>query len=109
MEELKLLVQMVADLPQMVLWVIAAYFFYKITVVGSIYGVIRFVAQKIHDVLVHRKTLIEEGKVINPKALACINEDVEHELMKQLRRVQSTGYMHMSDVQKLAKLIDSMK
>ena len=52
MEELKMLVQMVADLPNAALWVIAALFAYKVCIVGSIYGVIRLAIVKTHDWLI---------------------------------------------------------
>ena len=41
MEEMKVLIGMVKDLPNAALWVIAALFAYKVCVVGSIYGVLR--------------------------------------------------------------------
>lgn len=52
MDALKLLVEMVKDLPDMAIWVIIAFFVYKTIIVGSIYGVIRHVATKIHDAVV---------------------------------------------------------
>jgi thiamine transporter ThiT len=52
MEELKLLVEMVSNLPAMALWVIAFFFGYKVLIVGSIYGVIRFCVQKGYDSIV---------------------------------------------------------
>lgn len=67
MEELKMLVQMVADLPNAALWVIAALFAYKVCVVGSIYGVIRLGIIKLHDWLVTPKqklvTVEMEGQI----------------------------------------------
>ena len=49
MEELKLLVSMVANLPSMALWVIAFFFIYKVSIIGSIYGVIRLAIQRFYD------------------------------------------------------------
>ena len=54
MEELKILVGMVADLPHMALWVIAAFFAYKVIIVGSVFGVIKLGINKAHDALVIR-------------------------------------------------------
>ena len=51
MEELKLLISMVNDLPALATWVLVGYLIYKITVIGSIYGVIRLLIVKMHDVL----------------------------------------------------------
>jgi len=55
MEELKVLVGMVAELPSMALWVIGGYFLYKIIIIGSIYGVIKLGMRKLHDVLITKK------------------------------------------------------
>lgn len=51
---------MVADLPQMALWVLIGFFIYKVIIIGSIYGVIRFVTTKLHDYLVTRKNKVKE-------------------------------------------------
>ena len=49
MEELKLLVESIAGLPDLAIWVVAMYFVFKLVIVGSIYGVIRFVTFKVWD------------------------------------------------------------
>ena len=49
MDELKLLIEMVANLPQMAIWVLVAFWAYKVVVIGSIYGVIRLAIVKLHD------------------------------------------------------------
>ena len=55
MEELKILVGMVAELPTMAIWVIIFYFVYKVIIVGSIYGVIKLGIRKMHEVLIKEK------------------------------------------------------
>lgn len=57
MEELRILVEMVTSLPSMALWVLTGFFVYKIVVVGSIYGVIRFCVGKLHDMVVNWKSV----------------------------------------------------
>lgn len=54
-EELKVIVEMIADLPSFALWVIAAFWAYKVIVIGSVYGVIRLAINKFHDFLVKPK------------------------------------------------------
>jgi hypothetical protein len=49
MEELKLLIGMVADLPSMALWVVAFFFVYKVSIIGSIYGVFRLSIQRLYE------------------------------------------------------------
>ena len=55
MEELKLLIEMVANLPALAVWVLVGYLLYKVAIVGSIYGVIRLAIAKLHDWAVQRQ------------------------------------------------------
>lgn len=113
MEELKLLVEMVANLPSMALWVIAFFFIYKVAVVGSIYGVIRFVAGKVHDVIVARKAREVEYKEIRPMLDGmCILGITRDELVAQIHRLTGRGltskseYIHRQSVAWLREAID---
>lgn len=102
MEELKLLVEMVADLPQMALWVLAGFWAYKVIVIGSIYGLIRFIVEKAHSWLTSPKDknvrLMLDGECISGSA---------SDLVTQLHRIKrATGvYIHGSDVRWLADAI----
>lgn len=109
MEELKLLVGMVASLPAMALWVIAFFFIYKVVVVGSIYGVIRFVADKLFEWLRQRKV---EYKEIRPMLDGmCIIGETER-LIGQLHRIRGKGvkihteYIHSQSIDWLREAID---
>ena len=103
MEELKLLISMVNDLPALAIWVLIGYLIYKITVIGSIYGVIRLIIVKMHDVLMDRKSVVKPGEI------PCIDDTVHAALIMQLRRLKTTVYIHNSDVQNLANAIDKMQ
>ena len=115
MEELKLLVEMVANLPSMALWVIAFFFAYKVMIVGSIYGVIKFVVQKVHDVFIAKKTMPTITQEINLKdkyAGICIGgDDVLNLLLLQLQRVKgkrvgiNSSYIHECSVDWLREAI----
>lgn len=98
MEELKILLEMVASLPEMALWVVIALFAYKVVVIGSIYGIIRLAILKIHDWLTKPRLF-----KIGSKA---INEETAEALQVQIQRICSTGYYHMSDVHKLRDALD---
>lgn len=112
MEELKLLVTMVADLPSMALWVIAFFFGYKTIIIGSIYGVIRLGIVKLHDVLIQQRT-----KTINLKDdvhKIIIHDDiVRSNLIIQISRLigKNTGinsnYIHQCSVDWLREAIDA--
>jgi hypothetical protein len=87
MEELKMLVEMVASLPQMALWVLIGFWAYKVVVVGSIYGVIRFGIDRLHswltkpkhELVTHDVRLMLDGEVITGAREA---------LLAQIRRVR---------------------
>ena len=103
MEELKLLISMVNDLPTLATWVLVGYLIYKITIIGSIYGVIRLLIVKLHDVLITRKAVVKPGEI------PCIDDTVHAALIAQINRLKTTRYTHRGDVQKLAAAIDKMQ
>lgn len=111
MEELRLLVDMVAHLPQMALWVIALFFAYKVCIIGSIYGVIRFCVEKLHLWAMKPK---HELKEIRPMLDGvCISRDgTVDALIAQLYRLRGKGlgieseYIHTRSVDWLREAID---
>jgi hypothetical protein len=114
MEEIKSLIELVAKLPTMAIWVIALFWAYKVVVVGSIFGVIRFGIAKLHDYLVQRKTIPPEIKRVEVQALIggiCIGSEVEP-LMAQIHRVVGKGigiqtqFVHRQSVSWLREAID---
>jgi hypothetical protein len=112
MDELKLLIEMVAHLPSMALWVLVGFFAYKVVVVGSIYGVIRFVAGRLFDWLQQEKAREVEYKEIRPMLDGmCIRAETER-LIAQLNRIRGRGvgvksdYIHAQSVEWLRDAID---
>lgn len=112
MDELKLLVEMVANLPSMALWVIAFFFAYKVICIGSIYGVIRFVAGRLFEWLQARKSREVEYKEIRPMLDGiCIKASTDM-LVAQLHRLRGRGisiaseYIHERSVDWLREAID---
>jgi len=99
MDELKILLEMVANLPQMAIWVIVALFAYKVVVIGSVYGVIRLAIVKAHDWLVKPREMRIGSKAIS--------QDVAEALQVQIQRICTTTYYHMSDVEKLRRALDA--
>jgi hypothetical protein len=100
MEELKLLIDMVADLPAMAVWVLVGFLAYKLVVVGSIYGVIRLCIVKFHD-------WATKPRVVSFKVGAkAIDEATAEALNAQIARLNGGHYLHMTDVQKLREALD---
>lgn len=106
MEEIKVLVDMMKELPALALWVIAGFFAYKVICIGSIYGVIKLGIVKFHDYLTRSKVYLHDlgGGVIIRDALP--------ELVGQLSRLKNKGldtnssFVHSSDINWLRQAID---
>ena len=108
MEELKELVSAVAGLPNAAMWVVAALLTYKVSVLISIYGTIRFVVSKAVEAYIKAKDVQLKPKELNV-GNAVISEAVSSLLLAQIARISNSGYIHASDVQRLAATIDKMK
>lgn len=100
MEEPKLLVEMVAKLPQAAIWVLVLFFCYKTIIIGSIYGVIRMGITLLHSWATKPK-VVEYTLHGEP-----IKAEVANSLRKELARIQSSSYVHAHDVDKLSLALD---
>lgn len=112
MEELKLLVDMVAHLPQMALWVVAAFLVYKMSVLASIYGTIRYVTGQTVAWLREKKAAPVEYKEIRPMLDGmCIPAETEA-FIAQIHRIRGKGvsiptsFIHRQSVDWLRQAID---
>lgn len=103
MDELKLLIDLVASLPAMAIWVLVGFYVYKVVVIGSIYGLLRFAIDRLHSWLTAPK--VTQFKLSG----MTIDEAVAASLGAQLSRLASTSYIHSSDVEKLKKAIDHIQ
>ena len=121
MEELKLLIEAVAELPELAIWVVAMYFFFKLAIVGSIYGVIRFFVSKGHDVLQRRYDVIMKDKepnvivrqknlMLNEKLITSVREDSEEFERLLDRMIQPhLSYIFPQDISKVHKALDELE
>jgi hypothetical protein len=109
MEELKLLIGMVSDLPAMAIWVLAGYLLYKLVVVGSIFGVIKFCVDATKQAYLAKLEL--KNKPVEAKlGLSTVNEDMLLEVQLQLARLFShRPYIYTSDVARLKKAINLLE
>lgn len=111
MNELKLLIDMVKDLPAMALWVLVGFWAYKVIFIGSCYGVIKLAISKVHDVLITRKV---EFKEIRPLLDGICIRGETNALIAQLHRIRSKGthltsgegYIHSISIAWLREAID---
>lgn len=108
MEELKIIMDTVAHLPAMALWVLAGLLLYKIVIIGSIFGVARLFILKAHDWAVKpRQKEIDEAV---DKITVC-SGSFNH-LIVQLKRLVNvragvgSEWIHETDVRWLKEAID---
>ena len=125
MEELKVLIEAIAGLPDLAIWVIAMYFFFKIAIVGSIFGVARLVVNKVYESIKLKyapKEVIEKEKIVEKEVLQISNlnfgqyviSGVEKRLSDEIERIigatrrdDSFKYIHNDDVNELIKFTDA--
>lgn len=89
MEELKMLIEMVRDLPQLALWVLIGFFVYKIAIIGSVYGVVRLAIMKAYNVLMTPREKVVD--VTYELGAICNHEGVVAKIIELLQRVKPIG------------------
>ena len=110
MDELKILVDMVTGLPVMATWMLAFFFAYKVIVVGSIYGVIRYIGSELFGWL---KIRSGQPKLTDAKdeLAACCLLSATRPLLVQIHRIKGIAsggsiYINQADVEWLRQAID---
>lgn len=108
MNELKLLIEMVANLPSLAVWVLVGYLCYQISIIGSIYGLARLAIDRLY----RWKTMPKERNVEVRLLIdgMCIT-GTQDKLMRQLDRLRMRSktpmtYVFDSDMDWLEKAID---
>lgn len=100
MSELNELIKSIAGLPHLAIWAIAIFYGYKVAVVGSIYGVIRFIATKWADVLEKRadvlKVQAEREHVVKVAQMneTFVNQAASEAMDALLREVRMAEHKH---------------
>jgi hypothetical protein len=118
MEELKLLIGMVTDLPALATWVLVGFLVYKIAVIGSVYGVIRLGITQLFGWLQKKEDRRNNPPPVELRGAIdgmCITADGSHnQLVAQIMRIcgKDTGatrslYIHKQSVQWLREAIDA--
>lgn len=114
MDELKLVLDIIKSLPEMAIWALIILYAYKISIVGSIYGVIRYVAGRLYDWGIHKKTDVPKVQEIHFAdifhGITISSDETLANLVRQIRRMQgvktSSQYIHKQDVDWLREAID---
>lgn len=110
MEELKILVEMVAGLPAMATWMLACFFAYKVIVIGSIYGVVKYVCSELFGWLKLRSSQPKLSDAKDELDACCISQASPLLLLQiqRLKGIKSGGslYIQQADVEWLRQAID---
>lgn len=93
MNELSELIKAIAGLPHLAIWAIAIFYGYKVAVVGSIYGVIRFVATKCADVMTKRAEREHVVKVAHLQE-TFVNQATAESMDALLREVRAASHKY---------------
>ena len=97
MEEIKFVLELMSGATVAALWVLVILYLYKVIIVGSIYGVIRFVVSKIYAWKVHGKYSLREKT---------LDDSTAQVLYAEISRISKSAYIRMQDVDKLRKILD---
>ena len=119
MEELKQLVELLKDTPNMVIWLVALYFFYKLAIVGSVFKLlyvgIKTTARVIRpdpvdQIELLEKEMLRERQTSNVKRIAKILLDQEaiHEMAALLSDIKEDnkeygGYLSSYDIKQIRR------
>jgi len=113
MEELKLLIEMVANLPTLTVWVLAGYLAYKLSVIGSIYGLTRFGIDRLHDYLRNRHESRDIRPTISGRTISGCATQLES-IIVSLSNISNSGlgrdgYIWPNDVAWLQEAVNEKK
>lgn len=117
LDELKVLLEMFAQLPDLALWGAIGFLIYKLAIIGSIFGVLKFTVEKLHDWAVKRKLETKEFRMVDlVHGIVIDKEDNLKELIAQIKRIRGKGltyttseYIHTSSIEWLRFAIDAQE
>jgi hypothetical protein len=101
---LELVIDLVKELPELAIWVLVILFGYKIAVVGSAYGLIRYAISKLAEVLKWRRENVKTLRVRGEIDAMLITMEWPY-LKQQLERLRginvscSSEYIHRQSIQ----------
>jgi hypothetical protein len=101
MDELQVVVNMVKTLPTLAIWVLAGILLYKVTIIGSIFGILKLLINRVFE----WQTQPTQYKLYD----SSINLDTYKALEVQIKRLGTSSYIHMSDVRELEAWLDTVR
>ena len=120
MEFIEQLIDVLKEAPDLAIWVVAIIFAYKALVVGSIYGVLKYLANKLHDVIVFKKIEYVEKEVFRDffydknLDIVLVNNETRDKMLyllelihKEFPNIINSEYLHQSQVDEAIDCIRS--
>lgn len=100
--------KLVVDSPNIALWVLVIIYGFKVVIVGSIYGTIRFVVAKLHDGWVRPRIVTTAYKF--PRRASLINEDAKLHMDELIDAITTQGhYIHACDIRRVLVILQENK
>lgn len=108
MEELKELVEVINTLPHLALWIIAGVTLYKVVVVGSIYGVIRYAVGKFVEWKTAPTEYYIDDVLVNERDAARIDAAVRSLISSSCHGTALEGgrFMYSADIDKFEAVVN---
>lgn len=103
MDELKEVVSLISTLPTLATWVFVGFFAYKVVIIGSLYGTVRFVVEKIY--LIFKQDVSKEE-------LAIIRKENERELQywkNEAENCRKTSAKHIAETERVLHMYQILK
>jgi len=98
MEEIESIIKAVAGLPNMAIWALVIFYGYKVTVIGSVYGVVRFVISKGLEAYTSPKR--EQINIAVDEIIYCTSKA---HLIGELQRIIPPGYQGSAQANEYVK------
>lgn len=105
------IIELVKALPDLAIWILVIFYGFKVVVVGSIYGVIRFVVDRL-------ATAYEAHRIVTPVRMLKVNKDsadlivcvTDAEITRLIKAASRNGSgLHQSDIDSAIDAINATK
>jgi len=87
-DEIKQLGEMVNQLPHLALWVIAAFWAYKVILIGSIFSLIKYIVSRVVDLILRMRKVGEVDNQISVLDDYCLNDTSASAIKAVLKECQ---------------------
>lgn len=98
-DDLKVLGQILVDLPHVAVWAVMAFLFYKLSILASVYGVIRFVVGRVCDMFE------VNARKITADHISTYSVSASTRIVKALRNFSRDGVIDTHDADEIEEAL----